>query len=310
MTRILVPGKTGRVGWELQSALAPLGTVIALDRKQMDLSDPDSVRRAIRDAKPGIIVNAAGYTTVDKAEAEPELAMKINGVAPGIMAEEARRLGAILIHYSTDYVYDGKLDRPYTEEDAAIPVNKYGVTKLAGESAIEAVGGKFLILRTSWVYDGRGSNFVLTILRLAREKAELSVVDDQTGSPSWARSLAQATADLLRKPDLIPNHSGTYHLSAVGHVTRYEFAQAIIRTMRDITGTLDGWARVNPIGSAAYPLPAKRPRALVTNKDKIKRVFGIEMPRWNEQLRSYAKELAAQDGHGLDLYTHSTSGRR
>ena len=136
MLRILIPGKTGQVGWELQSALAPLGTVIALDRKQMDLSNPDSVRRAIREAKPGIIVNAAGYTIVDKAEAEPELAMRVNGDAPGIMAEEAKRLNAILIHYSTDYVFDGKLDRPYTEEDATNPVNRYGMTKLAGEKAI------------------------------------------------------------------------------------------------------------------------------------------------------------------------------
>lgn len=293
MTTILVPGRTGQVGWELQSALAPLGTVVALDRKQMDLANPDSVRRAIRDTKPGVIVNAAGYTAVDKAEAEPELAMRVNGVAPGIMAEEAKRLNAILIHYSTDYVFDGRLDRPYVEEDAANPVNKYGLSKLAGERAIEAVGGKYLILRASWVYSGRGSNFVLTILRLAREKAELSVVNDQTGSPSWARSLAQATADLLHKPDLIPNHSGTYHLSAVGHITRYEFAEEIIRTMREISGKLDGWARVKPIASSEYPLPARRPGHPVTSKDKIERAYGIAMPHWRDQVRTFLRELAA-----------------
>lgn len=295
MLRILVPGKTGQVGWELQSALAPLGTVIALDRQQMDLSNPDSVRRAIRDAKPGIIVNAAGYTAVDKAETEPELAMKINGVAPGIMAEEAKRLGAILIHYSTDYVFDGKLDRLYTEEDAANPVNQYGLSKLAGERAVEAVGGNYLILRASWVYSGRGSNFVLTILRLAREKAELSVVDDQTGSPSWARSLAQATADLLRRPDLIRGYSGTYHFSAAGNASRYEFAQEIIRIARDTSGETGSWAKIRPIGVDQYlpRLPARRPLNPITSKDKVKRTFGIEMPHWESQLRFFLTGFAA-----------------
>jgi len=295
VTTILVPGRTGQVGWELQSALAPLGTVIALDRKQMDLSNPDSVRRAIRDAKPGIIVNAAGYTAVDKAEAEPELAMKVNEVAPGIMAEEAKRLGAILIHYSTDYVFDGKLGRPYVEEDATNPVNKYGISKLTGERAIEAVGGKYLILRASWVYSSRGSNFVLTILRLAREQAELSVVDDQTGSPSWARSLAQATADLLRRPDLIRGYSGIYHFSAAGHISRYDFAQEIIRIARDTSGETDGWAKIRPIGFDQYRprLPARRPLNPVTSKDKVKRTFGIEMTHWESQLKSFLSGFAA-----------------
>ena len=169
----------------------------------MDLADPDSIRRAIRDARPEIIVNAAAYTKVDKAESEPDLAMQVNGVAPGIMAEEAKRLGAILVHYSTDYVFDGELDRPYVEDDPPNPVNAYGKTKLAGERAIEAVGGRHLILRTSWVYSARGSNFVLTVLRLAREKPELAMVDDQTGSPTWARALAEATAELLRRKELV-----------------------------------------------------------------------------------------------------------
>jgi len=290
MLRILVPGKTGQVGWELQGALAPLGTVIALDRSGMDLANPDSIRRAIRDAKPEIIVNAAAYTNVDKAESEPGLAMQINGVATGIMAEEAKRLGAILIHYSTDYVFDGELDRPYVEDDAPNPVNTYGKTKLAGEKAIEAVGGKYLVLRTSGVYSARGSNFVLTILRLAREKAELPVVDDQTGSPTWARALAEATAGLLRRKELIPGRSGVYHLAAGGHISRFEFAQAIISMANDLSGTPDGWATVKPITSDQYPMTARRPRRPVTSGDKIKRVFGIAMPRWDEQLRSFLKD--------------------
>jgi dTDP-4-dehydrorhamnose reductase len=254
MLRILISGKTGQVGSELLTALAPLGSVTALDRSQMDLSNAASIRKAIREAKPEIIVNAAGYTTVDKAESEPDLAMRVNGVAPGIMAEEAKRIGALLVHYSTDYVFDGELDRPYLEDDAPRPVNAYGVSKLAGERAIEAVGGAYVILRTSWVYSRRGSNFVLTILRLAREKKELAVVNDQTGSPTWARALAEATAELLRRKDLIPKNSSIYHLSAAGHTSRYEFAKAIIRFMQEVLGTTVGWASVKPITSDQYPL--------------------------------------------------------
>jgi dTDP-4-dehydrorhamnose reductase len=293
VTRILVPGKTGQVGFELQDALAPLGTVIALDPNQMDLANSDSIRRAIRDAKPEIIVNAAAYTFVDKAESEPELAMQINGVAPGVMAEEAKRLGAILIHYSTDYVFDGKLDRPYNEDDPPHPVNAYGKTKLAGERAIEAVGGHYLILRSSWIYSARGSNFVLTVLRLAREKPELAMVDDQTGSPTWARALAKATAELLRRKELITRHSGVYHLAAGGHTSRYEFAKAIIQVMSEVSGLTDGWARVKPTPSDQYPLPAIRPPHPAMSRSRIKRVFGIEMPHWRDQVRTFLRELAA-----------------
>jgi dTDP-4-dehydrorhamnose reductase len=292
MQRILVTGRTGRVGWELQNALAALGAVIAPARRQMDLTNADSIRRAIRDTKPEIIVNAAGYTQVDKAEAEPELAMQVNGVASGVIAEEAKRLGALLVHYSTDYVYDGELDRPCVEDDTPNPVNAYGKTKLAGERAITAVGGQYLILRTSWVYCARRTNFVLTVLRLAREKSELAVVEDQTGSPSWARALAQATAELLRRKELIPGNSGIYHLAATGYTSRYDFAQSIIRIGRELSGKHDGWAQVRPITSSEYPLPAKRPVHPVTSKEKIKRVFGIEMPHWETQLRAFLAERA------------------
>ena len=295
MTRILVPGKSGQVGWELRSALVPLGTVIALDRSQMDLTDADSICKAIRRIKPDIIVNAAGYTIVDKAESEPDLAMQVNGVAPGVMAEEAKRLGAILIHYSTDYVFDGELNRPYVEDDAPNPVNTYGKTKLEGERAIEAVGGQYLILRASWVYSARGTNFVLTMLRLARERKELKVVDDQTGSPTWARALAEATAELLRRRELIAGHTGIYHLSASGECSRYDFTKAIIRTMGEISGTVTGWAEVRPITSDQYPLPARRPHNPVTSKGKTSRIFGVEMPTWEAQLRSFLHELAVRD---------------
>lgn len=289
--RILVPGRNGQVGWELQAALAPLGTVVALDRGQMDLANPDSIRRAIRDAQPGIIVNAAAYTHVDKAESEPGLALQVNGVAPGIMAEEAKRLGAIFVHYSTDYVFDGELDRPYVEDDAPHPVNTYGETKLAGERAIEVVGGQYLILRASWVYSARGSNFVLTMLRLAREKPELSVVDDQTGSPTWARALAQATAGLLQRRELIPRHSGIYHLAAAGHASRHAFASAILRAAKAISGIPDGWPQVKAIASDQYPLPARRPRFLVSDRGKVKRVFGVEMTHWEVELHACIREM-------------------
>jgi dTDP-4-dehydrorhamnose reductase len=289
MQRILLAGKNGQVGWELQEALAPVGSVVALDRGGMDLADPDSIRRAIRAADPEIIVNAAAYTAVDKAESEPDLAMRVNGVAPGILAEEAKRLGAVLIHYSTDYVFDGELGRSYTEEDSPNPVNTYGRTKLAGERAIEAVGGKYFILRTSGVYSSRGSNFVLTILRLARERPELSVVDDQSGSPTWARTLAEATAKLLRRKEL---QSGVYHLAAGGSTSRYEFATDIIRIMQDVSRQRSGWAKVKPITTDQYPSPARRPRNPSMSMDKIKRACGVALPHWRQQVLAFLRDLA------------------
>ena len=298
MLRFLVPGKGGQVGWELQTILAPLGTVIGLDRNGMDLANPDSIRHAIRDAKPDVIVNAAAYNNVDRAESESDLAMQVNGIAPGIMAEEAKRLGAILIHYSTDYVFDGELERPYREDDAPNPVNAYGRSKLAGERAVEAVGGKYLILRTSWVYSARGSNFVLTVLRLAREKAELSMVNDQSGSPTWARALAQATVELLRKHSLISRHSGTYHLSAAGHTSRFELAKAIISIARARSSRSNDWATVKAIASTQYPLPARRPASPVLSKGKIMQVFGLEMKTWEEQLSAFLSELMRASSAG------------
>jgi dTDP-4-dehydrorhamnose reductase len=286
--RILLAGKTGQVGSELVATLRPLGEVVATGRDEMDLANSDSIRKAIRETRPDVIVNAAGYTTVDKAESEPDLAMQVNGVAPGILAEEAKRIGAALIHYSTDYVFDGEQKQLYTEDDTPRPVNVYGETKLAGEKAVEAAGGIYVILRTSWIYSANGPNFVLTMLRLARERKEIGVVDDQTGSPTWARALAQATTDLLRQET--PQH-GIYHLSATGHTSRYEFTRAIIRTMKEISGLPDGWATIKPITSDQYPLPARRPPHPVTDKTRIKRVFGIEMTRWEDQLRAFLSNL-------------------
>jgi dTDP-4-dehydrorhamnose reductase len=299
MPRILVPGRSGQVGSELLTTLAPLGTVIGVDVSEMDLANPDSIRSVIRNQKPGVIVNAAAYTAVDKAESEPDLAMKVNGVAPGVLAEEAKRLGSILVHYSTDYVFDGEPGRAYTEADAPNPVNAYGRSKLAGERAIEAVGGQYLILRSSWVYSARGSNFVLTVLRLAREKPELAMVDDQFGSPTWARALAQATAELLRKQEIIGRHGGIYHLAAGGHASRFELANAIIGIMQELSGLTGGWAKVSPITTREFPLPARRPPHPVMSMEKIQRVFGVRMPHWREQLHGMLRELAKSTSLGV-----------
>ncbi len=292
---ILLTGKTGQVGHELQYTLAPLGNVVALDRSRMDLTHPDSIRSAVRMIAPRILVNAAAYTAVDKAESEADMAMQVNGVAPGILAEEAKRLNALFLHYSTDYVFDGRSSRPYTEDDGTNPLNAYGRSKLEGEAAIAAVDGDYLILRTSWVYSDRGSNFLLAILRLAREKKELAVVDDQIGSPTWARALAGSTAALLTRPG-IRKHSGTYHLSATGSTSRFGLSERIVALSVEMSGNTTGWATLKPIVTAQYPLPAARPPTCITSKDKIKRVFDIEMSSWEEQLRRCLEEMHARSG--------------
>lgn len=286
MTTILLTGRTGQVGWELARELAPLGQVIALDRSQMDLANPDSIRAAIRQAKPDVIVNAAAFTSVDDVEQQPELALRVNGVAPGIIAEEARRLGALLVHYSTAYVFDGTARRPYLEDDPPNPINVYGRTKLAGERAIAACGGAHLILRTSWIYSRRGTNFLLAILKLAREKKELAVVDDQIGSPTWARTIAEATARLLEKRRRTNGAAGTFHLSAAGAVSRYGFAEEIIAIGRRLPGGSGPWAKALPVTSADYPLPAARPKYCALDNARIKQAFGIEMPDWKSQIQA------------------------
>lgn len=287
-SKIMLIGKNGQVGWELQRTLAPLGGVVALGRQELDLSNPGRIRDLVREIKPDIIVNAAAYTSVDKAEEEPELAMAINGIAPGVIAEEAKRINAAVVHYSTDYVFDGTKSTPYTEEDEPNPVNIYGKTKLEGERVIQAAGIPHLILRTGWVYAMRGNNFLLTILRLAREREELNIVDDQIGSPTWSRMLAEATAQILAQlcSSLTPNHlmnmSGIYHLSAGGQTSWYSFARAIL----EYTAYFDAKAlQLNPIPTSKYPTPAGRPNYSVLNNDKIKGSFSLSLPCWHKQLK-------------------------
>ena len=293
MSGILLLGSTGQVGWELERALTPLGAVTALSRPQLDLRQPDSIRDAIRGTHPEIIVNAAGYTAVDRAESEPDLAMQVNGIAPGIMAEEARRIDALLVHYSTDYVFDGARAEPYVEADEPHPLNVYGRTKLAGERAITAAGGAYLTLRTSWVYGARRPNFVLAILKLAGEKPELSVVEDQIGSPTWARALAAATVEILRNPRQAREAAGIYHLSAQGHTSRFDFARRILEIAREISGETMRMPELRRITAAQFPLPAVRPLNVATSKDKVQRVFGVDLPDWDTILRAFLVELAA-----------------
>ncbi|MGH7998933.1 MAG: dTDP-4-dehydrorhamnose reductase [Brasilonema sp.] len=293
MTRILLTGSTGQVGWELQRTLMTLGEVISVGRKvqscslRIDLSQPDTIRHVIREVQPDLIVNPAAYTAVDKAESEPELAMAVNGTAPGVIAEEAKLLGAGVIHYSTDYVFNGHQATPYTEQDEPDPQNIYGKTKLAGEKAIQAVDVPHLILRTSWVYSLRGKNFLLTMLKLAQERQELRVVDDQVGAPTWSRMIAESTAQILSQgtQDLIGflnRKNGIYHLTATGQTSWYGFAKAIFEY--DSKRNEHKLEKLVAISSEQYPTPAKRPAYSSLDTEKISCTFGLVLPSWQRNL--------------------------
>ena len=297
MTTILLTGKNGQLGWELHRTLVPIGEVEVLNRDEMDLANPDSIRSGIRRIQPDLIVNAAAYTAVDQAESEPQLAMAINGLAPGIMAEEAKRQNAGIIHFSTDYVFDGTADRPYREDDTLNPLNVYGKTKLAGERAILAVGVPHLIFRTSWLYAARGRNFLLTILRLAGERKELKIVDDQIGTPTWSRLVAEITSHIVtqfispqsRPVDQMTETSGIYHTVSAGSVSWYGFAKRILEIAHDHVA-LD-MPKLIPIPTSDYPLPAARPRNSCLSNEKITRTFGMTSPSWEESLTLCLREL-------------------
>lgn len=287
--RILLIGKNGQVGWELNRTLMTLGEITAVDYPDIDLARPDTITRWLRDTKPDLIVNAAAYTAVDQAEDEPELAMAVNGIAPGILAEEAKKINAVLVHYSTDYVFDGRKRTPYTEEDEPNPLNVYGKTKLAGERAIQQTGCDHLILRTSWVYGLRGKNFLLTMLKLAQEKDEIRVVDDQIGTPNWSRWIAQATAHILcRNPEEVREKSGLYHLSAQGETSWCGFAREIMKKSNLSR------CKVTPITTAEYPSPAVRPAWSILECNKVKYQFGIYLCSWCECLEKVLMNIHAQ----------------
>jgi dTDP-4-dehydrorhamnose reductase len=277
LSTILVTGAAGQVGFELVPLLRPFGTVVAMDRAALDLADADAIVARVRETRPTLIVNAGAYTSVDLAEKEREQAYAINGRAPGVLAEEAKRAGAVLIHFSTDYVFDGSADTPYTEDAPTAPLSVYGASKLEGERAVAASGADALVLRTSWVYGLRGRNFLLTIRRLAAERDELRIVDDQVGVPNWSRTLAQATARVVASGRAaLAERRGLYHLSCTGSATWFAFAKAIVGDASH--------PRMTPIATADYPTPARRPAYGVLDTARFRRTFGFALPDWREAL--------------------------
>lgn len=297
--KILITGSTGQLGWELRHTLPALGEVVAVDRGSMDLSRTDKIRQVLREVRPDVVVNAAAYTAVDKAETDPELARLVNALAPGVIAEELRSTGGVLVHYSTDYVFDGKQQAPYTEEAEPAPLNVYGASKLEGERAIQAAGAPHLIFRTSWVYGMRGKNFLVTMLKLLQERDELKVVDDQIGAPTWSRWLARSTAQVVEQylagwgngAQLAAHRSGIYHMTAAGQTSWFGFASAI----RDLYLSEAQVKRLSllPIPSAAYPVPAKRPANSVLSNAKLGAAFGVVQPPWESLLRQCMGESEA-----------------
>ena len=277
--KILLFGKDGQVGYELHRSLAPLGKVIALNRQQLDLTDTSAIKQSIQHYRPDWIVNAAAYTAVDKAETELALAMQINGIAPEVMANAAKDIGCGLLHYSTDYVFDGSKASSWLETDISSPFNAYGQTKLIGEEAIQASGCQHLIIRTSWVYDGRGQNFLNTMLRLSFNKHELNIVNDQIGAPTWSRHIADCTAHMLRMAT--PQDVGIYHVTATGQTSWFGFAEAIFEQAAQIGFKVPS---INPIATKDYPTPARRPANSVLDCQKLYRSFGLRLPDWQSSL--------------------------
>jgi dTDP-4-dehydrorhamnose reductase len=285
LPKVLLFGKVGQVGWELRRALAPLGPLTCVDFPDVDFTAPDSIRRAIADAAPDLIINAAAYTAVDKAESQLALATTLNADAPALMAAEAKKRGALLVHYSTDYVFDGTKTTPYVETDAPAPLGAYARTKHAGDEAIRASGCDHLIFRLCWVYGARGANFLLTMQRLAREREKLRVVADQFGSPTWSRLIAETTAHALRHlrtPADARALSGTYHLCASGSTSWHGFASAIIDLMPPDTRKC---REVEAITTAEFPTPTKRPAYSVMSCAKLETTFNLRLPDWHESLR-------------------------
>jgi len=300
---ILLIGNNGQVGRELNSMLPQVGDVQSLGREQLDLSKPEEIRRAIRTFRPNLIVNAAAYTAVDKAETEQDLARAVNAVAPAVMAEEAKKIGALLVHYSTDYVFDGTKTSPYAEQDPTNPKNVYGKTKLEGELAIQQSGASNLIFRTAWVYASEGRNFLLTILRLATQREELKIVCDQTGAPTASSEIASATTKILSQlfgelnASSLEDARGIFHMTAGGATTWFGFTQAILNHARKIDVSVPWFAtatngrplivrNVVPIPAIEYPTPASRPGYSVLSNERLNRTFSVRLPDWRTQLNS------------------------
>jgi dTDP-4-dehydrorhamnose reductase len=302
--KIVIVGQNGQVAWELRQELAALGSVICVGRPEFDLTDAQSVRTGVQRLRPDVLINAAAYTAVDQAESEPDVAMKANAEAPRVLAEEAKRLGALFITYSSDYVFDGEKPSPYVESDTANPLNAYGASKLAGDRAVEAVGGASLIFRTSWVYGLRGKNFLNTIMKLAAEREELKIVDDQIGAPTWSREIARATGQVIavlaaeraggRLAHALGERRGIYNMTAGESVSWYGFASAIVEETARHRESQSAVARIVPIPASQYPTPARRPRNSRLSNEKIRQAFGVALPSWRNSLISVMEELAAK----------------
>ena len=293
--KILLTGANGQLGRELKRSLAPLGELFALTRLQLDLARPDELVRVVRQIAPTLIVNAAAWTAVDKAESEAPLAHAINGVAPGILAEEAKRMNAMLVHYSSDYVYDGTGIAAWKETDEAHPQSAYGRSKLAGDNAIATVGGRYLILRTSWVYATRGGNFAKTMLRLATERDSLTVIDDQFGAPTSAELLADVTAHALRSLQTKPELAGLYHCVAAGETTWHGYARYVLEQALALGVPLKaGPAQVQATATSSYPTPACRPLNSRLDTGKLHRAFGLQLPHWQQGVQRMLTEISGK----------------
>ena len=293
--KILLLGKNGQVGWELQRALAPVGTVVALDRGGADglhgdLEDLDGIDRTVRSLAPDVIVNAAAYTAVDKAETDVERAQRINAEAPGVLARAAATVGALLVHYSTDYVFDGSGDTPWRENAPTAPLSVYGRRKLAGEEAIRAAGCRHLILRTSWVYAARGGNFARTMLRLAAERERLTVIADQHGAPTGAELIADVSAHALRAEHADRSLGGTYHLAAGGETSWHGYASFVIEQARKLGATLKA-GEIAPIGTRDYPTAAARPLNSRLDTSRLRERFGLALPDWRDGVARMLREI-------------------
>ncbi|MBS0499467.1 MAG: dTDP-4-dehydrorhamnose reductase [Burkholderiaceae bacterium] len=294
---ILLLGKNGQLGWELQRSLAPLGRVIALDRHGGDglcgdLADLDGLAATVRALRPRVIVNAAAYTAVDRAESEPELARRINADAPAVLAREAAACGALLLHYGTDYVFDGSGQTPWREMDATGPLSVYGRTKLAGEQAIVAAGGAHLILRTSWVYAARGGNFAKTMLRLGAERERLTVIDDQWGAPTGAELIADVSAHAIAQVLCQPAKAGVYHLAAAGETTWFSYAKYVLAQAQQAQSAIKLIVNeVAPIATADYPTPARRPHNSRLDTRKLQAAFGLTLPPWQDGVQRMLQEI-------------------
>lgn len=292
--RVLIVGSAGQLGTELRRSFAGTGEIVCRDKESADLAVADQVRAMIRSTEPDLILNAAAYTAVDRAESEPELAMAINATAPRILAEEAARRNVLLVHYSTDYVFDGSKQGPWIESDSPNPMNVYGKSKLAGEEAVQHAGGRHLIFRTSWVYGPHGNNFLLTMLRLGRERDKLSIVDDQVGAPTTSIALADATRTIVDdvlsgKYGRTEDWTGLYHMTCGGSTSWYGFASAIFAATKASRNgkTLE----LKPIPSSEYPTPARRPLNSVLSNQKLQEKFGVRLPEWEGALKTTLEML-------------------